>query len=99
MNKIIIDMPTPELSEAVKNEMLKNTETKEPRDPVKTKNFLPPISQDDIENVLGDLSFEMSNFNSDQKDNSVYWALSHSYDIITGLREAIKPEVVEWLRD
>ena len=53
----------------------------------------------DIENVLGDLSFEMSNFNSDQKDNSVYWALSHSYDIITGLREAIKPEVVEWLRD
>ncbi len=39
MNKIIIDMPTPELSEAVENEMLKNTETPEPRDPVKTKKF------------------------------------------------------------
>ena len=97
--EIIIDMPTPELSEAVKKEILKKVPTLEPSDPVKTKNFLQPISQDDIENVLGDLSFEMSNFNSDQKDSSIYWALSHSYDIITGLREAVKPEVVEWLRD
>ena len=97
MNKIIIDMPTPELSEAVKNEMLKNTETPEPRDPVKTKKILTTISQDDIDNVLGDLTYHIATFESTERD-STYWALSHAYNVITALRESLDPEVVEWLR-